>query len=205
MKKSTIILLSVFVLLVGAVAVLSWIVSNQHQEIRRLDGNQSALLDSVRIYKTENDRNAASVRILELTKSELEESCTNLTEQVRGLGIKLRRAEEIAQTATETMLEFQAQVRDSIIYVMDTVTATGHLDTLRHVEWSDPWVNFQGELRGDVLNARLESCDTLTTVLHRVPRKCWLFRWKKDEYRVDVVSSNPHTNIVYEQYVKVVK
>ncbi len=205
MSKITIIKLALVTLLLGAVAVLSCVVKNQHQEIGRLSGNQTALLDSVKHYRTESDRNAASVRVLELTKRELEENCTGLTEQVKDLGIKLRRAEAVAQTATRTALEFQSQVRDSIIYVVDSTATRHYLDSLKLLEWKDPWVSFHGELRGDNLTAKIESVDTLTTVLHRVPRKCFLFRWKKDEYRVEVVSSNPHTEIVYETYVKVTK
>ncbi len=205
MSKITIIKLSLVTLLLGAVAILSCVVRNQHQEIGRLSGNQSALLDSVRHYRTESDRNAASVRVLELTKRELEDNCKGLAEQVKKLGIKLRRAEAVAQTATKTALEFQAKVRDSIIYVVDSTATRHYLDSLRRVEWSDPWVSFHGELRGDDLTAKIESVDTLTTILHRIPRKCWLIRWKKNEYRVEVVSSNPHTKFVYEQYVKVTK
>lgn len=203
--KTTLLKLALFLLILAAVAILSCIVRNQHQEISRLSGNQTALLDSVSYYKTESGKHAASVKILELTKSELEDNCKGLAEQVKTLGIKLRRAEAVAQTATKTALEFQAKVRDSIIYVVDSTATRHYLDSLRKVEWSDPWVNFHGELRGDDLTAKIESVDTLTTILHRVPRKCWLIRWKKNEYRVEVVSSNPHTKIVYEQYVKVSK
>lgn len=205
MSKITILKLALVTLLVGAVAVLSCIVRNQHTEIGRLSGNQTALLDSVKHYKTESDRNAASVRVLELTKSELEESCTGLAEQVKDLGVKLKRAEAIAQTATKTALEFQTQVRDSIIYVVDSTATRYYQDSLKLLEWKDPWVSFHGELRGDNLTGKIQSVDTLTTVLHRVPRKCFLFKWKRDEYRVEVVSNNPHTEIVYETYVKVTK
>lgn len=203
--KTTLLKLALVTLLLGTVAVLCCIVRNQQQEIGRLSCNQTALLDSVRNYKTENGKNAASVRVLELTKSELEGSCTGLTEQVKDLGIKLRRAEAVAQTATKTALEFPAQMRDSIIYVVDSTATRHYLDSLKLLEWKDPWVSFHGELRGDELTAKIESVDTITTVLHRVPRKCWLSRWKKDEYRVEAVSNNPHTKIVYEQYVKVTK
>lgn len=203
--KTTLLKLALVTLLLGTMAVLYCIVRNQQQEIGRLSCNQTALLDSVRNYKTENGKNAASVRVLELTKSELEESCAGLTEQVKDLGIKLRRAEAVAQTATKTALEFPTQVRDSIIYVVDSTATRHYLDSLKLLEWRDPWVSFHGELRGDALTAKIESVDTITTVLHRVPRKCWLFRWKKDEYRVEAVSNNPHTKIVYEQYVKVTK
>ena len=203
--KTALFKLAFVALILGAVAVLTCIVRNQQQEIGRLSGNQTALLDSVRYYKTENGKNAASVRVLELTKGELEEKCTNLTEQVRGLGIKLRRAEQIAQTTRKTALEFHAQVRDSIIYVVDSTATRHYLDSLKILEWRDPWVSFHGELRGDELTAKIESVDTITTVLHRVPKKCWLFRWKQGVYKAEVVSCNPHSRIVSAQYIEVKK
>lgn len=197
--------LALSALLLGALAVMSCVVGNQRREIVRLSGNQDALLDSVRRYKTESGHNAAGVRVLELSKAELERNCGELARQVADLGVKLKRAESVAQTATQTALEFRAQVRDSIVYVADTLGERSHSDVLKTIEWRDPWVTFKGDLNGDVLTATMTSVDTLTTVLHRVPRKCWLFRWKTDEYRVEVVSSNPHTKIVHERYVKVRK
>lgn len=195
--------MTVFSLLVAAMVALSVLAKNQRSEIRRLESNQSALLDSVKIYRTKEGLSAASVQVLELTKAELEEDCKSLADQVRSLGIKLKRAESIAQSATQTVLELQLEARDSVIYVRDSVSSAVYPDSLKYFEWSDPWVRFKGELRGEVLDTSIESSDTLTTVLHRVPRKCLLFRWSKNEYRAEIISSNPHTNITYEQYIRV--
>lgn len=195
--------MTVFSLLVAAMVTLSVLVTNQRCEIQRLESNQSALLDSVKIYRTNEGLSAASVQVLELTKAELEEDCKSLADQVRSLGIKLKRAESIAQSATRTMLELQLEARDSVVYVIDSVSSAVYPDSLKCFEWSDPWVRFRGELRGEVLDTSIESRDTLTTVLHRIPRKCLLFRWRKNEYRAEIVSSNPHTNITYEQYIRV--
>lgn len=195
--KKTLILVVTFAVLLAAVVVLSCALRSQHNTVLRLQGNQSALLDTVTMYKTKSNQNAATVHVLELTKRELEQNCSELTDEVKALGIKLRKAEQIAQAGTKTEIQIQTVVRDSIIYVERTAS----LDTLRLFEWTDPWVSVNGEVRRDSVAAIVASRDTLTTVLHR--KKTCLF--KKAEYWLDIVSHNPHTTITYETCVQVAK
>ena len=46
------------------------------------------------------------------------------------------------------------------------------------------------------------SADTLRQVVHRVPRRFLFIRWGTKALRQEIVSSNPHTRIIYSDYVK---
>ena len=49
---------------------------------------------------------------------------------------------------------------------------------------------------------RVESTDTLRQVVHRIPRRFLFIRWGTKALRQEIVPSNPHTRIVYSDYVK---
>lgn len=195
--------------LIMAVGVMGYVMDRQHKSLDRLRHNQELLLadmysvtDSLEHYRTKSRDYAVSIGILELTKGELERNCTRLRAEVKDLGIKLKRVEQATTTATQSNVDFSTQVRDSIVYVRDT-TGAGHLDTLRQIQWQDPWVTFRGELRGDSLTAQLESRDTLLQVIHRVPHKWWFFTWGTKEIRQEIKTSNPHTVITYAESIQV--
>ncbi len=178
---------------------------NERTERKRLSGNQETLLhrlnDSIEHYRTRSNDYAASVRILQLSKSELEKNCSNLADEIHDMGIKLKRVEAAAAAATSTNVQIVTKVRDSIIYIRDS--AGFHIDSVKRLTWKDPWVTLSGELRGDDLTASIESRDTLIQVIHRVPKRFLFFRWGTREIRQEIKTSNPHNKIVYSEFVKI--
>lgn len=184
--------------LVITVAILfSWL-QNVRQEKNRLANNQEALLSDVDYYKTEAGNSAASVQMLELSKSEMEKHCTDLTKTVQDLNIKVKRIQAAAQTATKTEVEIKTVVRDSIVYRDRPVS-------LKVINWRDPWVSLNGVLDGENFSAKIESVDTLTHVIHRVPKKFLFFRYGVKAIKLDVVSKNPHSKIVFTEYIELKK
>ena len=159
MKK---ILLYVNVALILTVSVLSYWLNNVREEKKRLADNQEALLSDVDYYKTESGKNAASVLKLELSKSELEKHCQDLTKTIDDLNIKIGRIQSVSTTVTKTEVEIQTVVRDSIVYRDLPVN-------LKVVKWRDPWVTLNGVLDGETFSAKIESVDTLSQVVHRIP------------------------------------
>ena len=45
--------------------------------------------------------------------------------------------------------------------------------------------------------------DTLRQAVHRIPRRFLFIRWGTKALRQEIVSTNPHTRIVYAEYVKI--
>ena len=58
-------------------------------------------------------------------------------------------------------------------------------------------------LARSVGHGRIRSVDTLRQVVHRVPRRFLFIRWGTKALRQQIVSSNPHTRIVYTEYVRI--
>lgn len=192
MKK---ILLYVNVALILTVSVLSYWLNNVREEKKRLADNQEALLSDVDYYKTESGKNAASVLKLELSKSELENHCQDLIKTIDDLNIKIGRIQSASTTVTKTEVEIQTVVRDSIVYRDLPVN-------LKVIKWRDPWVTLNGVLDGETFSAKIESVDTLSQVVHRIPKKFLFIKWGTKAIRQEVVSSNPHSKIVYTEYIE---
>lgn len=186
------------IVLVISVLVLSFSLNNAKEERKRLTNNQESLLSDIQYYKTESGKNAASVQKLELTKSELEKHCIDLTQTVEDLGIKVKRLQSVANTITKTEVEIQTVVRDSIVYRDRPVN-------LKIINWKDPWISLDGVLDGKNFSAKIESMDTLSHVAHRVPKKFLFFRFGTKAVRLEVVNKNPHSQIIYTEYIELKK
>lgn len=186
------------IVLVISVLVLSFSLNNAKEEKKRLTNNQESLLSDIQYYKTESGKNAASVQKLELTKSELEKHCIDLTQTVEDLGIKVKRLQSVANTITKTEVEIQTVVRDSIVYRDRPVN-------LKIINWKDPWISLDGVLDGKNFSAKIESIDTLSHVAHRVPKKFLFFRFGTKAVRLEVVNKNPHSQIIYTEYIELKK
>ena len=176
--------------LLGAVRELT-------QEKDRLTGNQEALMEEVQYYQDEAGRQAASVQRLELSKSELEAYNGELTKRIEDLNIKLKRVQAATTTATQTNVEIKTIIKDTIIY-----RDTGML-VLPAIKWQDPWVNVDGIIKPDsTVDLSIQSVDTLFQVVHRVPKKFWFIKYGTKAIRQEITSSNPHTKIVYSEYIE---
>ena len=182
--------------LIIAVMVLSCWLNNTREEKKRLANNQESLLSDIEYYKTESGKNAASVQKLVLTKSELEKHCQDLTQTVEDLGIKVKRLQSATTTVTKTEVEIQTVVRDSIVYRDRPVI-------LKTIKWKDPWIKLDGILDGDNFSAKIQSIDSLSHVAHRVPKKFLFFRFGTKAVRLEVVNKNPHSKIVYTEYIEI--
>lgn len=219
-------------LLLYAVAVTALFVGTyrrHHAENRRLTQNQTALAAQVTHYRTRLGAEAASVQALRLRCSEFESLRAADAEAIRALGIKIRRLEAAAKAVAATDLEIRTPLhkeaptrmcdrppvgdtaqmfreRDAIpahdliaLRKRDPAPVNDHARVFR---WHDAWVSVEGRIARDSLVCRVRSVDTLRQVVHRIPRRFLFIRWGTKALRQEIVSTNPHTRIVYTEYVK---
>ena len=185
--------LLLYALVLTGLVLLLW--PRQRAEIRRLTQNQRALASQVSHYRTRLDEEAASAQVLRLRAAEFEELRAADAERIRQMGIRIRRLEAASKSVTATRLELHAPLRETVrIAVRDTV---------RLFRWRDAWVTVEGMLRDDSVACRVESVDTLRQVVHRIPRRFLFIRWGTKALRQEIVSSNPHTRIVYTEQVRI--
>jgi len=188
----------------------------------RLSGNQIALLDSVKHYKTKAGKDAASVQALTLRVHEYEKLVPRQAAEIKALGIKLKRVETVAHTGTQMTVDASSPLRDTTIYAAAGVGRKGASETgvgadscpdlldgaqmsAKTFDWSNPWTRAKGVIIGDSVHLRIESSDTLLQVVYRVPYKFLFFRFGTKAIRQEVVLSDPNARITYTEYIRLVK
>ena len=58
-----------------------------------------------------------------------------------------------------------------------------------------------GVIDNDSVSCSVSSVDTLHQIIHRIPRRFLFFRYGTKAIRQEIVSSNPHTEVVYSEVV----
>ena len=164
-------------------------------ELRRMEQNIETLMTDVEHYKTKAEKSAASAAMLELRIEEFKRMQSRDAEQIRSLGIRLRRAESFAKSVTSNSGVVSVALRDSVV-VRDTIKIFDA--TLGHTTLS-------GRIESDSLSLNIEQRDTLYQVVHRVPRKFLFLRFGTKAIHQDVWTSSPTTKIVYTEYIELSK
>lgn len=196
----------------------------ERTERKRVQSNNEVLTDNVEFYRTASGKHAASRQVLELRASEFERYNAQLAAQVRELRIKVRRLEAAATTATRTEVHITAPLEPAgpqpssawekygagVRRAADSVKAAFNrkfsglpkVPEAKVFRWSDRHVSVDGIIRADSVSCQVVSIDTLQQIVHRVPRRFLFIRWGTKAVRQEVVSSNPHTNIIYTEYIE---
>lgn len=178
------------------IAWLSYSVDRIKDERDRYKSNQTTLMSRVEFYQTENGKSVASVQRLMLTFDELKENYDSVCRTADELRIKVKRLQSVSNTATKSEVIFKTVVRDSMVYVK------GDPVDLSVFDWRDPWTDVSGIIDRDSVELHIQSCDTLVQMVHRVPHKWWFIKWGTKAIRQEVMSRNPHTKMVYSEYLE---
>ena len=182
-----------------AIVVSGFIIAHLARENERLRRNESALRHGVELYRTESGRSAAAVEALEMEVAEFRELHRDAAKEIASLGIRLRRAESVAQSVAVTTLTDTVVVRDTIV-VRDTVAVAA-----RHFAAADAWSRVEAILFGDSVQYAVRTIDTLHQVVHRVPRRFLFIPYGTKAIRQEVWSSNPNVKLVYTEYIELPK
>ena len=169
-------------------------------EVDRLENNQEVLTSEVKLYRTRYDESAASVQSLRVRLDEMRQLHEEDIKRIRDLGIKLRRVESLTTSMSATEVAVHTVKRDTIVEreVLGIVVR----DSLSLFSWSDAWVSVEGEIRGDEVCCNVRSVDTLRQIVYRIPRRFLGIPYGVKALRQEIISSNPHTRIVYAEYIE---
>lgn len=191
MKKYTIILISIMALVI---VVQHGMHRKDVKEIERLESNQASLITGAREFKTKDSLNASMVDRLQLTIKELKRLNDDKESIISDLGVKLKRVESVSTSATEVKREVVVETRDSFIF-MDRPVKT--------LRFSDEYLTLSGLIEDNKFTGLIVSRDTLIQVVHRVPRKFLFIKYGTKAIRQSIVSRNPYSRIVYQEYVEI--
>lgn len=193
------------VLIVAAAAAFIWADSRINALTAQRDkykGNTETLLSDVEKYRVRDSLNAARVQSLELSVKEYERFRADDARLIRDLKAKNRDLAAVNKTQSQTIIDLLAIPRDTII-VRDSVKIPAIA-----LHCGDAWFDFDGLLTEKEFTGTLANRDSLV-VAETVKYKRFLgFLWKTKEVKdrqVDVVSKNPHTNILNVEYVTITK
>ena len=192
----------------GLVAIFSLItiqsrrIDSLTKERDKYRNNTEVLLEDVERYRVLDSLSGARVESLELTVKEYERYRAEDARLIKALKAKNRDLAAVASTHTNTVIDLHTIVRDTVI-IRDSVEVKAAV-----VHCGDPWYDFDGMLAGDEFTGELVCRDSLL-VAETVRRGRFLgFLWKtgriKDR-KVDVVSRNPHTEIMGVEHVVIEK
>ena len=169
----------------------------------RYKGNTAALLSDVELFKIRDSMNAARVESLQLTIKEFERFRADDAELIRELKARNRDLSAVNTTQSQTIIDLKAIPRDTVIVVRDSIVTPAVA-----VHCGDAWFDFDGLLTKDQFTGTLANRDSLL-LAETVKYKRFLgFLWKTkrvQDRRVDVVSRNPHTQILGVEHVVIEK
>lgn len=182
-------ILILFLLLVAAVAS----VVQSGKEIARLKSNQSALMSDIEHYRTADSLNAARAKSLTLTIGELKANNSQLADEVKAMGVKLKHLQSVSGVQQVTKYVFQ----------VDTVLVT---DTLlpypqEKYEYHDEWIDFS-MIAG---RANIETRDSLVIVRYQKQRRFLWWTWAKQTPEIAVENRNPNATIVGISEISVIR
>lgn len=192
------------VVIVAALAVI-WAnrkIGQLTAERDRYKGNTETLLSDVEHYRVRDSLNAARVQSLELTVKEYERFRANDAALIKELKQRNRDLAAVNKTQSQTIIDLQAIPRDTVV-IRDSVRVPAVA-----VHCGDEWFDFDGLLTEKEFTGTLANRDSLV-IAESVKYKRFLgFLWKTRKVKdrqLDVISKNPHTEIMGIEHVVIEK
>lgn len=183
----------------------------QHGKIKHLRAerdtyqtNTQVLMEDVKRYQTKDSLNVATIGVLELKLSEFRKYRAEDAELIKSLKVKNRDLEAVTTAQMQTISELRAELKDSIVYLPgDTVERV-----VKCIEYRDRYLDVVGCIIDNVFSGEVVSRDSLTIVNTVQYKRFWGFLWKTKKVKnrqIDVVSKNPHTQIMGVEYIEIEK
>lgn len=187
MKNTRLDIIFLAVAIVLTVIVTSfWKLNAYKNTNKRLASNIEALCSEIQTFQTKDGKNAAQVKTLTLTVSELKKQNSQLIEEIKTLNIKKRDVNAVQQLGTQANYTFSV-VRDSVVF--DTIYKYSYF-------FSDEWLTFKALCNEqDSCTVEIQTRDSLLLVHHSRQRKFLWWTWHKYSDQVTVKNYNPHSTI----------
>lgn len=199
------ILYYVTILCVVVTAITANRLKNVNEERLRLERNQRTLLKDAEIYRTANGQSAAACEELTLKNEELKANRQDLLQEIAALQLKVRRLKSVSRVASVTETRVTVPLNDTVLPVepSDICADSSNIIRARALAWNDSWTRIEGVVTDDSATFSIQSTDTLIQVVHRVPKKWWFLKWGTKAIRQEITSKNPHSRLVYTEYITI--
>ena len=142
-----------------------------------------------------------SVDQLSLQLKEFKKFRSSDLEIIEKLNVDIKRLKSINTTQIQTKYVFKDVIRDSLIFVSNTI-----VDTVKVAQFKDEWLEFKGILASSgAFTGTIISKDSLVYVEHIVPKKFLFFKFGVKSRKQEILSKNPHTKILNSEFVKILE
>jgi hypothetical protein len=193
MKTKLIIILSVLVL---AMSIVGYFVIKDYQyqksEVKRQKANVEVLNKNFKSYKTAFGNSAAKVEALNYKISEMKEYESELIQTIKELKLKPKNVISVAEIGTQTT----ATIKTVIQYV----------DSTECLNYEDRFNTISGCFKGDSIDLKIETRDSLTTIVSKIPKHKFLWwTWGVKAIQLDIKAQNPDTKFTYLKYIELDK
>ena len=179
-------------LLLAVAALLPSLIASQ-AELKNARQNARWALEQSQAYKVHDSLNALSIQQLILDRKQLKEYRQRDMKLIAQLQVDKRRLQSIGSTSTKTVYQIKTEIRDSLIYLRDTLRCFDH---------QGRWSRVEGCLIGDSIKLQVQSIDSLLYVEHIVPKRFWFIKWGIKERKQEILSKNPNTTILSAEFIR---
>lgn len=166
---------------------------DNYQRIFKAGEAQGQEITTLRL---ENGQLASENQVLQLKSKELAALLPKLAAEVRGLNVRLGKAQSVSATGFTVQTPATVLLRDSVIF--DTVQ-------VRVFDYRDEFFTVQGKAMGNRQHLELSYQDTLVQVVYRGERErpwLWIFSPRKLMQRVSL--KNPNAHIHCTQQIEII-
>lgn len=166
---------------------------DNYQRIFKAGEAQGQEITTLRL---ENGQLASENQVLHLKSKELAALLPKLAAEVRGLNVRLGKAQSVSATGFTVQTPATVLLRDSVIF--DTVQ-------VRVFDYQDGFFTVQGKAMGNRQHLELSYQDTLVQVVYRGERErpwLWIFSPRKLMQRVSL--KNPNAHIHCTQQIEII-
>lgn len=188
-NKIIIILASLFII----ASLLAYLQNNARRlsvaENKRLTNNVNILNKNYSSYKTAFGHQAAKVEALIYTQEEMRVYEHDMEARIKELKLKPKNVVSVADIGTSSGVTIVTQIQ--------------YVDSAKCFAYSDEFNKVNGCFRGDSVGITIESFDSLTTIVSKIPKHRFLWwTWGLKAIELNIMSKNPNTKFTYLKYIE---
>ena len=190
---------------IAAAIVVIWVdkkIDRLTAQRDKYQNNMETLLSDVETYRVRDSLHAARVQSLELTVKEYERFRADDAALIKQLKQRNRDLSAVNKTQSQTIIDLRAVPKDTVI-VRDSIRVPAVA-----VHCGDAWFDFDGILTANQFTGKLSNRDSLLLAETVKYRRFLGFLWKTrniEDRQLDVLSKNPHTEIIGIEHVVIEK
>lgn len=158
-----------------------------------LDHQEKQWKDQANHWRNEAEANAISSKTLKELYKNGDPRITALYDGFKS--IKKNSVQSFSNTTTHNETRFNVKIKDTTIYG----------DTLRSIKYNDGFLSIDGVIKDDSLDGIVEYTDSLAQVVYKKQKKILFIPIGKVSYQSQIVSKNPNTKIVVNDFILIKK